>query len=198
MLVRDKKKGNTPEIDAIAESNEDRPLAIEHTRIESFYGQMMDDSRIESICIPLENEIAHHTPNGITCFLPTLAFVKGFDWNTAANALKSFLVREAPSLKIGLSIHSVPDVPFDIRIYSDPQKNSPFRIGCKAPGSKRIGNELLASMETALFHKWERLNDYSKDEYIPTLIVESNDANLMDHTSVYQAFLNERGGDIWS
>lgn len=187
---KNKKNRNSPEIDAIAEAAENPPLAIEHTRVESFVGQLMDDNRVKLICIPLENEIARDTPMGLSCTIPTLAFIKGFDWNFAANALKSYIIRKSQNFPNGFSSHSIAGVPFRLRIYNDPIKKQPFHIVREKPNSSMIEKELMASMEKALFHKWERLNDYSLEGYIPMLIIESNDAFVINHIDIYQAFLD--------
>jgi hypothetical protein len=180
---------NQPEIDATATAAGKPNLAIEHTRLQSFDGQLMDDSRIKELCVPLAKEIAAEVPNGISCVIPILAFVRGFSWNQVQNAIREYLTQNAKNFPTGISHHGIADVPFPVKIHNDPDSITPFYFVREAPSKSRIERELVASMELALGHKKDRLQDYRNNGNRSVLLVESSDTALINHIYVYTAYL---------
>ena len=180
---------NKPEIDAIATAVGKPNLAIEHTRLQSFNGQLMDDSRIKELCLPLAEEIASEVPNGISCVIPILTFVRGFSWKPVRNAIRDYLTQNAKDFPVGISHHAIATVPFTVEIYNDPDSTTPFCFVREAPSKSQIKREMVASMELALGHKKGGLQDYLNTGDRSVLLVESNDIALVNHIYVYTAYL---------
>jgi hypothetical protein len=53
----DKKNRETPDVDAIAESEGHPPLAIEHTQLLTFNHQMREDAWFRDSIVPIEREL---------------------------------------------------------------------------------------------------------------------------------------------
>lgn len=187
----DKQKNhrNRPEIDAVAAAVGKPNIAIEHTRLQSFNGQLMDDSRIKELCVPLAEEIAADVPNGVSCVIPILAFVRGFSWDPARDAIRDYLTQNARHYPVGISHHVITNVPFPIKIYRNPDSKTPFCFIREAPSKSQIKRELLASMELALGHKKGSLQDYLNTGHRSVLLTESNDIALIHHIDVYTTYL---------
>jgi hypothetical protein len=180
---------NLPEIDAVAEAPGLVPLAIEHTRIESFRGQLLDDSVVNRLLGSFQQELARELPEGLACSIPVLAFKAGFDWYGARKLIADHLRELAFTLKPGASTHHVPGVPFPVRISYQPELRVPFRFWRVSPEKDQISTELLASTEKALLHKKDRLREYRALGYRTVLLLESNDSSLVSWTEPYRAFL---------
>jgi hypothetical protein len=184
-----RKNRNHPEIDAIATAAGKPKLAVEHTRLQSFEGQLLDDSRVEKLCLPLVEEIALLVPNGIHCVMPILAFAKGFAWDEACISIRNYITDNIASIPNGRSLHSISNVPFPITIHRDPDRNTKFCIVRESPSNKKVKDDLLASMQLALNHKKAKLQDYLDIGCRSVLVIESNDIALISHIDVYAAYL---------
>src|SRR5947209_12848677 len=77
----DRRQRNAPEADAIVKGPGLPPLAIEHTRLETFAGELMDDARVDALLVPLQKELEKELPAGLWCSVPIHAFQVGRDWS---------------------------------------------------------------------------------------------------------------------
>lgn len=189
-----KNNRNSPEVDATSDAPGFPSLAIEHTRVESFAGQIMDDARIVKYCSSLEQTLAPLLPKGTACTIPTGAFVIGFDWQRSMSAIRAHMptiVEQAPA---GLSQPNIPGVPFKVTLKIDRESPNPFRLAREAPPRSRIAKDLLASVAKALAHKKNRLAWYRTNGFRTVLIIENLDPSLVDHIEIYKAFLRAEGG----
>src|SRR5258706_567373 len=56
---------NSAEVDGLLECNGHPPVAIEVTALESFVGQLLDESRVERLLGSFQLELARELPNGL-------------------------------------------------------------------------------------------------------------------------------------
>jgi hypothetical protein len=177
------------EVDGLLQAADQSPIAIEVTALESFTGQLLDESRVEQLLGTLQHEIAPELPNGLWCIIPAHAFVAGFDWLAARAKITEHLRAVSPRLAPGSDVHEVEGLPFPVRLQYDPRLDVPFRFMRLAPPTERIKAELLVSMEKGLSHKKERLREYGANGYRTVLVLESSDAQLISWAQPYRAFL---------
>lgn len=83
---------NTESIDALCSDSRGRTLGLEHTRIEAFPGEMIDNARFMEVLGRLEKdptlaEVGVQTSASIEVG----AIPKGISWNTLGTDLKAFL-----------------------------------------------------------------------------------------------------------
>ncbi len=195
---------NAPEIDAYAEAVGREPLAIEHTRIESFEGQLEDNAKIQEVCTNLEANLRAKVRQGLILVLPLFAFRKGFDWKEAAVRIERYIAEIASTVTAGTSRHKIAGVPFVFDLVVEDDLRVDFSVVRPSPPRLKIERDLLASMEQALCHKQNRLEEYRRQGVRSILIVESADLALVNYAIVYKAFLRaeERIGtshlaDVW-
>lgn len=165
------------------------PIAIEITALETFAGQLLDDSRVQKLLSSFQMQLARELPAGLWCIIPIHAFSPGFDWIAARARLASFLREIAPTLSPGSSIHEVPGIPFGVKLQYDPRLNVPFRIFRAAPPSTQIAVDMVKSMEIALSHKKAQLADYRARGYRTGTVIDGGDSTLAGWTEPYRAFL---------
>jgi hypothetical protein len=180
---------NVPAIDAIVHGDDSPALAIEHTRVESFSAQLLDDAVVTRLLGAFQQELARDLPEGVSCAIPVQAFTAGFNWEIARSRIASYLRELVPNLSPGASLHDIRDVPFPIRVRYEPELRIPFRFWRIAPDKNRISTELLASMEKALLHKKVSLLQYRASGYRTVLLIELADLALVGHVEPYRAFL---------
>jgi len=185
----DRTNRRTPEIDAIVTGAGVKALAIEHTQVEAFSGQLMDDRRVHKLLSAFQQELAHQLPTGLWCIIPTHAFVRGFVWKNARERIAAHLRTIAPRLQPGVADIAVPGVPFTIHLEYDPDLRTSFRFGRVAPTRDKITRELLATTEKALLHKKAQLAEYRAAGYRTVLLLEYCDMSLLSWIEPYQAFL---------
>lgn len=165
------------------------PVAIEITALETFAGQLLDESRVEKLLSSFQIELASELPFGLWCIIPVHSFSPGFNWLAARARLAAFLRDVAPTIAAGSSIHDVEGIPFRIKLQFDPRLNVPFRIFRAAPPQDQISADLTKSMETALAHKKARLAEYKADGYRTATVIDGADSALVSWTEPYRAFL---------
>lgn len=180
---------NSAEIDAYAEAEMEAPLAVEHTRLESFEGQIEDSSKIQRFLKPLEAKLTGHVRSGLILAVPVNVFRRGFPWVDAADRIKAYVLSVQMSLPTGRSVHLIPTVPFPVTLLLNPELNIAFSVARISPGENAIELGLQASMEKALLHKRDRLGEYRAAGARSVLLLESADPALVSHVSVYRAFL---------
>jgi hypothetical protein len=177
------------EIDAILRATDCQPVALEHTQLQSFAGQLMDDKRVNDLLAPLNETLSSMLPRGLWCIVPTHAFVAGSNWVVIRDRIVEFLRSVAPTLAPGTATHVLPGVPFSIHLKYEPRLATTFRFTRASPSQTDIRRDLVASMEAALEHKRERLAEYARDGYRAVLLIESADMSLISHVEPYQAYI---------
>ena len=185
----DERNRSTREVDGVLEAPGALPVAIEITALESFGGQLLDDSRVEKLLSAFQMDLASELPAGLWCIIPVHSFQPGVDWIDARTRLASFLRQEASRLVAGSSIHEVPGIPFRVKLQYDPRLNVPFRIFRAAPPADQITADLVMSMEKALSHKKARLAEYKANGYRTVTVIDGADSALVSWTEPYRAFL---------
>jgi hypothetical protein len=200
----ERKQNNSPEVDAYAEESSSIPLAIEHTKVESFSRQLLDDSRMLDLCGELERDLTPLVSSHVTLTLPTPAFRKGFDWRDALSRIKEYVLNLSSRLPTGPSTHSIEGVPFVFTLWKELAQPIGFFVFRKAPPQHQVTTELFASMQRALAHKRERLREYRATGARSVLILESLDIALVSHVTLYKSFLKAQKAvgtphldDVW-
>ncbi len=84
----DKEERNQRACDAYAEALAVRPLAIEHTNIETFRQQKQDSARFLKVCGVLETELSAAFPYVVSLIIPTFGIQTGTDWNGIRDTLR--------------------------------------------------------------------------------------------------------------
>ena len=109
----DKLNSSTPDIDAIAGN-----LAIEHTSTEVVDGMREKNDWFMKAAGDLETELNPSMQFRLRINFDYVAVEKGQKWDEIKDALRVWIVNEAPALQAGYGyqvIHA-PDVPFDLRV----------------------------------------------------------------------------------
>jgi len=185
----DQHNRSSREVDGVLDAPGTSPVAIEITALETFEGQLLDESRVEKLLSSFHIELASELPAGLSCIIPVHSFLPGFDWIAARTRLATFLRQVASTLVPGASIHDVQGIPFKIKLQYDPRLDVPFRIFRAAPPATQISADLVKSMETALSHKKARLAAYKSNGYGTVTVIDGADSALVSWTEPYRAFL---------
>jgi len=184
----DKENRRSKEIDAYAEANGRRPLAIEHTSIESFTGQKLDSARFVNVLGPLESELEGVFEFRLDLTIRVASIVTGVDWRVIRESTKKWLLRNANNLPFGRSKHTVPGVPFELAITKHPEEPGKVWIARFAPSNEDTQVQLAVATSAALRHKYEELTLYKAAGAITILIVESDDIALASPATLYAAY----------
>jgi hypothetical protein len=189
--VGERRPAKTPrEIDAYAESDSSgEPLAIEHTQIQTFYGQLEDNARFGNFYGELETELKQAFDFHLMLSLPMFAFQKGTQWRASRDAVREWLLANADRLPEKYSSHTVPGVPFEVGIFKDSTGVKLFYVARRAPSDDDVRIESVRVMSDAFRDKNEQLEKYRSDGVRTLLVLESVDIALASHVSIYKAFL---------
>src|SRR6266498_2163419 len=112
----DEENRNSRDIDAVAESLGASPLAIEHTKVETFFNQLQDAARFAGYYGELEVELKHAFDFDLMLTLPIFAFVTGTKWGNIRDLIREWLVQSAAGFVDGYSSHQIARVPFTVGI----------------------------------------------------------------------------------
>jgi hypothetical protein len=186
----DERNSRTRDIDAYAEADGATPLAVEHTRVETFLGQLQDNARFGDHYGQLEAELKHAFGFELTLTLPVFAFQKGTKWADVRDTIRAWLLANAVTLPRGPSSHQINGVPFTVAVNKD--TGNRFFVARRAPSDRDVRIELIQSFAEALADKNDQLSRYRADGARTVLILESQDIALVSHASLYKAFLQAR------
>ena len=176
----DEESRQTREIDAYAEAPGAIPLAIEHTRVETFFGQFQDNARFGDQYGQLEVELKHSFDFHLTLSLPVFAFQKGTKWASIKERIRAWLLANASSLPEGWSSHQINGVPFSVGVNKDKNLTSSFIVARHAPSDEEIQIELVLTMASALNSKNDQLSRYRASGERTFLVLESSDISLVN------------------
>jgi hypothetical protein len=185
----DKEERNQRACDAYAEALGVRPLAIEHTNIETFRQQKQDSARFLQVCGVLETELKGAFPYDVHLIIPTFGIQTGTDWNAITNMLRAWLLKNVGALPFGNTSHKVDGVPFNIGISKQDRHGTGFGVARWAPPNLGSNDELIEIVAGALNNKNDQLQRYRTYGDQTVLILETDDIALMNHVLLYKAFL---------
>jgi hypothetical protein len=103
-------------VDAIAEDEQNRTTAIEHTLVQPFEGQKSDDQPFNAVFRRLQDDQSLLVPGVfIELWSPAFAIPQGVDWNKVGDVLCAWLKATAPTFaRDAESAHMVPGLPFEL------------------------------------------------------------------------------------
>lgn len=185
----DEEQRTTRACDAFAEAAGATPLAIEHTKIETFMSRKLDDARFQKIFASLEAELKGSFPCWVELWVPTFALQPGTDWNRVKSSLKAWLMRRIQTLSEGRAKYEVPGVPFPVTVEKDSDLRASFLVGRLVPPGKDDKMELVDAFSSALTDKNEQLAEYWRSGARTLLLAESDDIALVSAVTLYKAFL---------
>lgn len=174
--------------DAYAEASGARPLAIEHTHIDSFDKKKLDDARFLRICGELERELKHAFEADVSLVIPSFAIQPGPDWNGVRLALREWLLKKVPNLPVGRSDHDIAGVPFKVTIWKHEGGAKLFMVSRWLPRDFDNSTELSRGIADALRDKNDQLKKYHEVGATTVLILQLEDV-LSSFATVYKAFL---------
>lgn len=172
------------EIEALAEASGGRTLAIEHTIIETFAGRKLDDERFLRVFEPFERELKGAFDFDLTISVQVFALDRGQDWKQIHSAIQRWLVENAPTLKLGLTVASIPGVPFPVTLEKDPEP--PGRVLVARNG--RPTDNLVELITRGIDRKKDKLHRHHDGGHEAILLLESDDMAL-GYSTFYQAYL---------
>jgi hypothetical protein len=105
-------------IEAIAVAENGLSLAIEHTLIQPFEGQMADNVPFLTVFEQFRTDSSLRTPNRfIDVLVPALVIPKGLDWKDVAKKVREWFIKEKDSFPTdGEKEYTIPDVGFELKV----------------------------------------------------------------------------------
>ncbi len=184
----DKDNRDSADIDAYAESPGRKPLAIEHTKIQSLQDQNRDSAWFMQGLGALETELSGVFPFCFDLVFPYQNVAPGKDWAAMRAAVKNWFLAHAASLSEGRTTHQVAGLPFPIAVSKRAStRHKVFLMRQVPPGD--VESLLLAEMQKSLGHKYAKLSQYREAGAVAVLVLESEDIALVSEQSLYKAFL---------
>jgi hypothetical protein len=114
----EKVERNKPAVEAIAVNRNGRRLAIEHTFVEPFEGQMADNPRFLAAFGRLHQATELRVSGMLIDLLIEVgAIPNGFDWNLVGQAVLEWFKSIRTTLREGASDHSIPSLGFDLIVH---------------------------------------------------------------------------------
>lgn len=182
----DEENRSSKDCDALAQDNQGRNLAIEHTRIETFENQAQDSRRFVETFEPIIPEIENKLKCKICITLPTFALSIGQNWKGIARTLQTYLIEKGETLPWGDSRHeNIPGIPFRFAVDRNQARSGLARW---APQVDRV-DELSKLIKNAFERKKKQLAQYKQQGFRTMLILDSEDIALIGHIEAYKAFL---------
>jgi hypothetical protein len=174
----DKDNRNSQDIDALAGD-----LAIEHTSIDTIEFQRRDSDWFTKLADPLEGELGPSLAFRLSICFPYDGVAVGQDWQSMREALKQWIVQEAPSLVDGCHSIQIPGFPFAFDVEKAPARPSGLFFRRYSPDDSTLAELLKALIE----RKATKLGPYRRDGKTAVLLVESVDPALMNKSKLIEA-----------
>lgn len=185
----DKVNSSSKECDALVVSSNGESIAIEHTRIETFQGQIQDNAKLTKVFGKLNELLDTGFDFKLALTIPTLALQKGSDWEKVAERLKDWLVDNGTGLAWGRSrFDSVEGVPFRFEV----DKNDARAGFARWAPELNEHEELVDIIARAIQTKQKQLKKYKSTGSKAFLVLESKDLALLNHIIFYKSFLRAR------
>ena len=171
----DEENQNSPDIDAIAGS-----FAIEHTSIDTLPNQRLNNNRFMQVIDSLEQELPSQLSFSLQITLEYSAVTTQQNWKAIRQALKSWLIEDAPRLEKGHHVlDSIPGIPFELHVNKEIGSPPGVRFDRFAPND----NTLAGRIKTQCDRKAKKLAKYQGSGKMTVLLIESYDIALM-HPSI--------------
>lgn len=177
-------------------------LVLEHTRVESFSGQITDDHQFMTLLGPLEAKLSGHLPTpGYYNLCVAPGAIKGVkNKRKIQSIIEAWILAEAPKLELG-SPSSAPR-----HMVKEKPSGVPFELGLyRWKGTGRLDGRLLLAryspkdteaerkrrIRVALEAKCPKLRDAKEDGFTSLLVLESNDIALANSAVIGIAVIEE-------
>jgi hypothetical protein len=155
-------------IEAIAEAEDGRTLAIEHTYIQPFEGERADAIPFQTVFEQLRTDAGLALPNRfIDVIVPAFAVGKGTDWKEVAQKVVEWFLKVRDSFpQEGEKWYTIPDVGFKLDVvvqtFALPNPKGVLLASRQLPG----GDPFRAALRTALEKKVPKLIATQADSHI--------------------------------
>lgn len=170
---------DSQEIDAIA-----GPFAIEHTSIDTLPNQRRDSDWFMKVVGGLEKGLSGSIPFRLNITLDYQAVKKGQNWTVIQNALRTWLITEAPQLDDGThTLDHIPGVPFRLHIVKASSRRPGLLFARFDPGD----NTLPDRTRQLVVRKATKLRRYQSMDKTTVLLLESEDIALMNEAKMLAA-----------
>ena len=175
----DEKNRSTADIDAIAGL-----FAIEHTSIDTIPNQRRNSHWFGKIIKNLEQEFAN-LPFYLRITLRENSITTGQDWSAVREALKNWILEDAPDLSVTKPYTpcKVPGVPFMIYVTKDTDISGRVRFDRFDPNDKTLHNRV----KDLFNRKVSKLVKYQRSGKTTLLLVENDDPALMSDYKLLDA-----------
>jgi hypothetical protein len=184
----DQQNRTTADIDAYAEDGRGRPLAIEHTKIDSFPGQRRDSAWFQEALGALETDLEGAFPFWLGIEVPYENVRAGEDWAAIRSRLRDWLQASAWGMPLGRTTRAIDGVPFAITVSKhDSLQPGVFLMRHVPPGDREA--LLREKMDEALDHKYARLGEYKRAGAVAVVVLESDVIALVSPQDLYAAFV---------
>ena len=171
----DNKNRNFTDIDAIAGS-----FAIEHTSIDTLPNQRRNNNRFMQVIDGIEQELPSQLSFSLQITLEYGAVTTQQNWKTIRQALKSWIIKDAPRLTEGQHVlSSIPGIPFELHVNKEIGSPPSVRFGRFAPNDNTLAGRIKAQCD----RKAKKLAKYQGTGKTTILLIESYDIALM-HPSI--------------
>ena len=134
----DEENQNSPDIDAIAGS-----FAIEHTSIDTLPDQRRNNDWFMQVIDGLEQELPSQPSFSLRITLEYGAVTTQQNWKAIRQALKSWIIKDAPHLAEGQHVlDSIPGIPFKLHVNKEIDSPLGVRFGRFAPNDNTLADRI--------------------------------------------------------
>jgi hypothetical protein len=143
---------NEKAIEAIAVSETGRRLAIEHTYIQPFEGQMADNVPFLTVFEQFRTDSSLAIANRfIDVLVPAFAVPKGVDWEDVAKKVRAWFMDTRDAIPIeGETQYTIPDLGFDLTVtvqtFALPETNGVLVVGRILPSGEPFNSVLRKAL----------------------------------------------------
>jgi hypothetical protein len=149
-------------VEEIWRSQSGHRYAVEHTRVEAFRGQILDDRKFTDLIAPLEGMLAGRVPGTFGIRIDVgAATAARVDHATAQQRIADWVERVAP----GLDVHGTAvfdELPFSVRLTLDRKEGSKVLVGRFLRDNFESKEERAKRIQTALDAKCPNWRDGRK------------------------------------
>lgn len=177
-------------------------VVLEHTRIESFPGQITDDHQFMSFLGPLEAKLSGHLPTpGYYSLCTAPGAVKGVKNKVQIQSIiEAWVLAEAPKLELGspssaprhMMRGKPPGVPFELTLYrwkGAGRLDGRLLLARYSPKDTEV--ERKRRVRIALETKCPKLKNAKEEGFTSLLLFESNDIALANSAVIGSAVIEE-------
>lgn len=170
----DKRNRTTPDVDALAESSNQR-VAIEHTSVDSLPDQPQDDARFLEVLGNLEDELRGQIPLHLVVAIDFGAVPTGVEWRAIRHMLGGWLLTNLATFSHEHTEYRIPGIPFLVEVWTRTGGPPGLFTARRQPAK----DDFSTRLRPLLSEKVSKLESYRKKGYFTILLVESSDIALM-------------------